>query len=166
MIQEIMRSTLILGTVLVNACQLGLLAEPPKGVDRGTPPALPVSREATSALSSHLAAKRFEARLPRLISMRSGVATWYGKIRNGHRTANGELFDSAKLTGASNILPFGTRVKVTNLKNGKSVVVRVNDRGTLGPEHVIDVTSAAANRIGMLRTGVVPVHLDVLAAAL
>jgi rare lipoprotein A len=97
--------------------------------------------------------------------MTSGLATWYGKVRDQHRTANGELFDSSLMTAANNSLPFGTRVKVTNLRNGKSVIVRVNDRGVLSPGNIIDITSAAAEKIDMVRMGIAPVHIDILAGA-
>jgi rare lipoprotein A len=98
----------------------------------------------------------------RLKSLRSGLATWYGKVLDRHRTASGEIFDSTAMTGASNTLPFGTRVQVTNLRNGRSVVVRVNDRGILAPGNIIDITSSAANKIGLLRMGIAPVHLEVI----
>jgi rare lipoprotein A len=109
--------------------------------------------------------KRVEASFAKLKHVSSGLATWYGLVLDNHRTASGERFDCRKLTAASNTLPFGTRVKVTNLKNGRSVVVRINDRGLLDPGHIIDVSSAAAERIGLLRLGIAPVHLDILPKA-
>lgn len=83
-------------------------------------------------------------------SSRSGLvwATWYGPGFQGNRTAGGERFDMYALTAAHPTLPFGTRVKVTNPNNGKSVVVRINDRGPFGGKYVIDLTFAAMKALG------------------
>lgn len=75
-------------------------------------------------------------------------ATWYGPGFQGRRTAGGDRFDMHALTAAHPSLPFGTRVKVTNPKNGKSVVVRINDRGPFGGKYVIDLTFAAMKALG------------------
>ncbi|MBV0881549.1 septal ring lytic transglycosylase RlpA family protein [Noviherbaspirillum sp. L7-7A] len=92
----------------------------------------------------------------------SGKVAWYGSKFNGRITASGERFSARALTMAHKTLPFGTKVRVTNLKNKKSVVVRVNDRGPSSPELVGDVTYAAAQRLGMFRSGVVEAKLDVV----
>lgn len=92
-----------------------------------------------------------------------GKAAWYGAKHHGKKTASGERFDRRKLTAAHRTLPFGTRVRVTNLSNGKSVVVRINDRGPFGKRsRVIDVSEAAARKLGMLSSGVVRVKLEIL----
>ena len=92
-----------------------------------------------------------------------GEATWYGKEQHGGRTASGQRFDMYKLTAAHRHLPFGAMVRVTNLNNDLSVVVRINDRGPFGDEdRIIDVSSAAADILKMKRAGVVPVELEVL----
>lgn len=78
-------------------------------------------------------------------------------------TASGERFDKHALTAAHRTLPFGTRVRVTNTRNGRSVVVRINDRGPYGPRRrVIDVSEAAARKLEMIDDGVVPVTLEVV----
>lgn len=82
-----------------------------------------------------------------------GTATWYGNEFHGKKTASGERFDMHKLTAAHRTLPFNTMVKVTNLKNKASVVVRINDRGPFGGKHVIDLSRAAANKIGIVKSG-------------
>lgn len=88
-----------------------------------------------------------------------GLATWYGPGFNGARTASGERFNPKALTAAHRSLPFGTQVRVTNLKNGQSVVVRINDR--LGdPGVVIDLSSGAAQAISLIETS--PVKIEVL----
>jgi rare lipoprotein A len=91
-----------------------------------------------------------------------GMASYYADRYHGRATASGETFDVNKLTAAHRTLAFGTRVRVTNLDNGKSVVVRINDRGPFVSGRVIDLSPAAARRIEMTRSGVVPVKLEVL----
>lgn len=91
-----------------------------------------------------------------------GYASWYG-AENGRTTASGERFDEGKLTAAHRRFAFGTVVRVTNEQNGRSVEVRINDRGPWGGGHrIIDVSSAAANELDMKRAGIVPVTLEVL----
>jgi rare lipoprotein A len=97
----------------------------------------------------------------RLQSM-AGLASWYGDVLNGHRTASGEIFDKDQLTACHRTLPFGTRVRVTAVNTGRSVIVRINDRGALFDDRVIDLSSAAARELGILRSGVAKVRLEVL----
>ncbi|MBO0904479.1 septal ring lytic transglycosylase RlpA family protein [Jiella sonneratiae] len=92
----------------------------------------------------------------------AGSASYYGKRFHGRRTANGERFNMNAMTAAHKSLPFGTKVRVTNRRNGKSVVVRINDRGPYAHGRVIDLSRAAASRIGMLSSGTAPVKLDIL----
>lgn len=91
----------------------------------------------------------------------SGIGSWYGDLFDGHATASGEIFDQGALTACHPTLPFGTLVRVINLRNRRSVVVRINDRG-VRPDRIIDLSSAAAEKIGMLDTGIAPVRLEVL----
>ncbi len=90
----------------------------------------------------------------------SGLASWYGSKWKGRKTANGEVFDPSLMTASHHTLAFGSLVRVTNLVNGRSVVVRINDRGTLGPGRVIDLSSAAAAQLHMRRAGLARVRLD------
>ncbi len=90
----------------------------------------------------------------------TGRASWYSLTS---RTANGERCDPGALTAAHRSLPFGTRVRVENLKNGKSVVVRINDRGPFVRGRIIDLTKAAARRLGMVAAGSEKVRVTVLA---
>ena len=92
----------------------------------------------------------------------TGEASYYGGHHHGKKTASGERFDQNGLTAAHRTLPFGTQVRVTNLNNERSVVVRINDRGPFVRGRIIDVSRAAAERLGMLRAGVVPVRIEVL----
>jgi len=92
----------------------------------------------------------------------TGTASWYGKKYHGRKTACGEIFDMHKLTAAHKKLPLGTMVKVTNLKNGKCVVVKVNDRGPFVRGRIIDLSYAAAEKIGMLKDGITKVKIEVI----
>jgi len=92
-----------------------------------------------------------------------GKASYYGARHQGKRTASGERFDMNTLTAAHRSLPFGTRVRVTNLRNDKSVVVRINDRGPYARSRIIDLSLQAAKQLDMLRSGVVPVRVQSLA---
>ena len=91
-----------------------------------------------------------------------GEASWYGPGFHGRLTANGERYNQNALTAAHRFLRFGTRVKVTNLRNGRSVVVRINDRGPYAKGRVIDVSAAAARTLGMVHTGVAPVRIKII----
>jgi len=91
-----------------------------------------------------------------------GTASWYGPGLHGRRTASGARFDQSALTAAHRSLPLGTRARVTNLENGRSVVVRITDRGPATRGRVLDVSYAAARELGMLRRGTTRVRIEVL----
>ena len=92
-----------------------------------------------------------------------GKATFYGsQYKSTRKTANGECFNKNTYTAAHKTLPFGTMVRVTNIKNGKSVTVRITDRGPFGPGRIIDVTPVAARDLDMVKAGVVPCELEIL----
>ncbi len=88
-----------------------------------------------------------------------GVASFYTE---GSQTANGEKFDGHKMTAAHPTLPFGTRVRITDVTNGRSVTVRINDRGPFVPGRVVDVSHAAAESLGMTERGIAKIKLEVL----
>ena len=94
-----------------------------------------------------------------------GKVAYYGRKFAGRKTASGERFNPAAMTMAHKSLPFGTRVKVTNLKNNRSVIVRVNDRGPTTGDRVGDVTTAAARKLNMLRSGVINAKLETVGMA-
>ena len=89
----------------------------------------------------------------------TGIASFYSESYNGKKTANGEIYHSSDLTAAHKKLPFGTKVKVKNLSNGKTVKVRVNDRGPFVNGRIIDLTRAAARKLDMVDAGVVKVKI-------
>jgi rare lipoprotein A len=97
-----------------------------------------------------------------LIAHTQGKASWYGPGFQGQLTANGERFNTWAHTAAHRSLPFGTKVRVTNLRNGEAVVVRINDRGPYVGGRVIDLSKAAAQEIGMVHSGTAPVQLEIL----
>ncbi len=99
-----------------------------------------------------------------VVSTLSGMASWYGPGFHGRRSASGEVFDQNALTAAHRTLPFGTRVRVTNLSTGQAVVVRINDRGPFGHGRILDLSSAAAGQIGIRASGVGRVQLEVMSA--
>jgi len=92
-----------------------------------------------------------------------GIASWYGSVFNGRKTASGEIFDMHALTACHPTLPFGSLVRVVNLRNKKSVVVRITDRGDLGNNgRIIDLSYAAAEKLQMTQIGLAKVSLEVL----
>ena len=118
--------------------------------------ALPAATAAADGLALDKAVLRgFQA-------VQEGLVSWYGTAFHDRPTASGERFDSNGYTMAHPTLPFGTAVKVTNLRNGRSVVVRVNDRGPHVGQRIADLSQAAAAEIGMLRRGVVRARIEVV----
>ena len=99
---------------------------------------------------------------PSVVSVSTGEASWYGPGFYGNRTANGEVFRPGTLTAAHRTLPFGTKVRVTNLWNGRSAVVRINDRGPFHGRRVIDLAHGAASQLGLVASGIAQVKLEVL----
>jgi rare lipoprotein A len=91
-----------------------------------------------------------------------GIASWYGGKFQGRLTANGEVFDTNQLTAAHRTIPFDTIVRVTNRDTDQSVEVRINDRGPFVDNRVIDLSRAAASRIGLTATGIAPVELEIV----
>src|SRR5689334_7818676 len=97
-----------------------------------------------------------------VVQKQIGRASWYGTRQHGQTTASGETFDRTALTAAHPTLPMNSRVRVTNLANGRSVVVRINDRGPKTRSRVIDLSQHAAEMLGMKRRGVATVKVEVL----
>jgi rare lipoprotein A len=92
----------------------------------------------------------------------SGFASWYGPGFHGAMSASGERFNANALTAAHRSLPFGTQVKVTNMDNGRSVVVRINDRGPFVHNRILDISEGAARVIGLINSGVAPIRFEVM----
>jgi len=98
----------------------------------------------------------------RTADVETGVASYYAGKYHGRRTASGEKYNQGNMTAAHRTLPFGTRVRVTNLENGRSVVLRITDRGPFRRGRVIDVSKKAARRLGFLREGTAKVRVEVV----
>lgn len=130
-------------------------AKPVKKIKLKTPKKPPAKKQ-TPPIPRHI-------RKPQpTIFLAEGTASYYGKRFQGRKTASGEPFDMHQLTAAHKKLPFGSKVLVTNLGNNRSVVVTINDRGPYSKNRIIDLSKAAAKRIGMIQAGVVKVKVEVL----
>jgi rare lipoprotein A len=102
--------------------------------------------------------------VPAIAGTQVGMASWYGQPYHGRRAASGEIYDMEKLTAAHRTLPFGTRVRVENLENGKNIELRINDRGPFVEDRILDVSRAAARALGMLGTGTARVRIEVISS--
>jgi rare lipoprotein A len=98
----------------------------------------------------------------RAVNLERGQASFYADRYQSRKTASGERYDHGKRTAAHKTLPFGTRVKVTNIKNNKTVVVKINDRGPFVTGRIIDLSKSAFSRIGNTASGILPVTLEVI----
>jgi rare lipoprotein A len=133
-----------------------------------TDTAIPASARATdSTMVANVPSSEIVTTVPApkttvLTRIKSGMASWYGSVLQGHLTASGRRFNMYELTAAHRTLPFGSRVKVTNLRNHRSVVVTITDRGVLYPERVIDLSWGAAKELNMVKMGVDPVKLELI----
>ena len=135
-------------------------AESAKRSTDASPTAAPSSPSAPASKRSKAAPT------PPLINyIEEGNASWYGEPFHGRRASNGEIYDMYKLTAAHRTLPFETMVRVTNLSNGKSTVVRITDRGPFIENRIIDLSLAAAREIDSVGPGVVPVRVEILSSA-
>ena len=152
--------SLVVATLLVGMTFASALAirEGPVPASATAPHGEPAGSHAAAHSSPHdtLGASSRNRREVTLI----GRASYYGKEFAGRLTASGEPFDPTELTAAHRTLPFGTRVRVTNLANGRSVVVRINDRGPYAHGRIIDVSRAAAEKLGMVHRGIVRVRVE------
>ena len=123
-----------------------------------TPPSVVAGATPVVSVAQHSPAPKTHGKIFR------GVASWYGSVFNGRKTASGETYNMYDMTACHPTLPFGSMVRVVNLRNRKSVVVRITDRGDLGSNNgrVIDLSYAAAEKLQMTHTGLAKVSLEVL----
>jgi rare lipoprotein A len=122
----------------------------------------PIAPPAAAVDIGSLATPLEPAETDTLRPLGNGVASFYGRKFHGRRTASGEQFDMNAMTAAHRTLPFGTRVRVTNPRNGRSVVVRINDRGPFSRGRTIDLSRKAAGELGIIARGHAQVELDVI----
>jgi len=137
-------------------------ALPPRGPDVAPPAAEPTVAPLEDAGPVEKDSVERDSPRPDALLVVEGSASWYSDALAGRRTASGEPYDPAELIAAHRALPFGTRLRVTNLANDRAVVVRVIDRGPFAHGRVLDLSRAAAERIGILRAGHGRVRIEVL----
>ena len=148
-------SSLVLALAVVPFATRPVQADVPQPT-ASVPPSVPASPNARPELTPKrmIAAER--------AAMLRGIATWYGTVFNGRKTASGETFDMYAMTACHPTLPFGSLVRVVNLTNKRSVVVRITDRGDLGEGRIIDLSYGAADKLAMTEAGLAPVVLEVI----
>ncbi|HEY9552629.1 septal ring lytic transglycosylase RlpA family protein [Allosphingosinicella sp.] len=156
------------GHTVVAVALAGLMSSVPVKAD--TPHGLPEIEAATATPVDPTATPVAEPELAPIVEeagpeyqhLADGEASYYGAELAGNRTASGEIFDPRQLTAAHRTLPMGTKLRVTNKSNGKSVIVRINDRGPFVKKRIVDISRAAAEKISMVRAGRALVSLDLL----
>jgi rare lipoprotein A len=117
----------------------------------------------TAVLAAGLLLPSCRPRLrPVINGVQTGIASWYGEEFHGRPTSNGEIYNMHDLTAAHRTLPFGTVVEITNLLNGRTVTVRINDRGPFVGNRIIDLSYAAARMLDMVGPGTIPIRLEVV----
>jgi rare lipoprotein A len=148
----ISRTVFVLAVLLVSSAIASDTATP--AISLPTPPTQQVLPQEVVA--------PMVAKVTTLTRIKSGLASWYGRVLQNHLTASGRRFNMYELTAAHRDLPFGSRVKVTDLRNHRSVVVTITDRGVLYDDRIIDLSYGAARELQMVKSGVDPVTLDIL----
>ena len=133
----------------------------PKPASAAPPPTPVVVTRPTPVFTEDVQA---EKKVPR--QLLHGIASWYGKVFNGRKTASGETYDMNAMTACHPTLPFGSLVRVVNLRNHRAVIVRITDRGLLYNDRIMDLSYAAAQKLGMVRSGVAPVKIQILKASI
>jgi len=123
------------------------------------PEIAPTGEPVTPRIIDSTAPKERQPKTPPAIT---GVASWYGPGFSGKKTATGEIFDETKMTAAHKTLPLGTKAKVTNVNNGKSVEVEINDRGPYAEGRIIDLSQAAAAALGIVDRGIATVRVETM----
>jgi len=154
-----------LGAASLAACADSTVVRNSKFVSPSQQGSLPHDQTASFVINRRVASvrkhtpfARHHHATPTQVASR-GIASFYTEDQ---QTANGEKFDTQELTAAHRTLPFGTRLRVTNVATGRSVTVRVNDRGPFVPRRVVDGSGSAANELGIVESGIAKVKLDVL----
>ncbi|MDH3240591.1 MAG: septal ring lytic transglycosylase RlpA family protein [Alphaproteobacteria bacterium] len=138
----------VMSLAVIGCAEVGH-APPPGPGARPVPP--PASRAARPAAPACVPARAFR---------QEGTASWYGRPYHGRRTASGQIYNMHDFTAAHRNLPFGSRIRVTNKRNGRSVLVTVNDRGPFIRGRIVDLSYRAARALQFVRAGLVPVRIE------
>lgn len=160
------REVQILASAATIALAIGVSAA--RAADNPAPAATPAATPAPAAATPAPAAPPTAAPTPPTTpaaapaGSEAGLAAVYNHKLNGHKTASGERYDANRLTAAHKTLPFGTMVKVTNVKNQKTVTVRINDRGPTQAGRILDISTAAAQKLGIKPTAMAEVSAEVV----
>jgi rare lipoprotein A len=123
----------------------------------------PTAEPAQAVMATPVVTPEMQAERRMPANLLHGVASWYGSVFNGRKTASGEKFNMYAMTACHPTLPFGTKIRVVNKENHKSVVVRVTDRGLLYDGRVLDLSYGAAQKLDMVKPGVAPVDIKIVA---
>ena len=166
-IPNLLRLSLLGGTLLLSACSFSSRdSGPSRAMDFShLPDAVPKHEKRTRAGNPStyvVLGKRYYVMNSSTGYSQRGIASWYGKKFHGRKTSNGEIYNMYAMTAAHKTLPIPTYLQVTNLKNGKQVVVRVNDRGPFHENRIIDLSYAAASKLGIVGTGTGMVEIRAL----
>lgn len=135
---------------------------PVKKIDFTKSSGISASKSGKKGYSYTVRGKRYQTLADSNGFVQQGAASWYGNPFHGRKTASGEIYNMNEMTAAHKELPLGTKVEVTNLANGRKVIVRVNDRGPFHSNRVLDLSRAAAKKLGTLNSGVAQVRIRAL----
>jgi rare lipoprotein A len=155
------KTALTLAALIVMSAFATETATPAAARPADATPVIPMSHDVSPAEIVNTVPAPRTTVFTRLIRIKSGLASWYGTLLQGRPTASGRPFDMNELTAAHHTLPFGSKVKVTDLRNQRSVIVTITDRG-LFPNRIIDLSLGAARELRMVKMGVDPVRLELL----
>jgi rare lipoprotein A len=138
------------------------VAVPPAPSIESKPAGTPPAKSGSASEASSVASEIDIAPDTKPLLVETGVASWYGAPYHNRRASNGEIYDMHAMTAAHRTLPLGSIVRVTNPENGKSAIVRITDRGPFIDGRVVDLSRAAAEKIGLVQKGTAPVKLELL----
>jgi rare lipoprotein A len=168
MLMSVARYGVVLFSCFLAACSMGVRDGPPDNtnydwskIPNATPKVEPKSRYGNPA-NYEVLGKEYHVMQSAKGFTQNGIASWYGSKFHGQRTSDGEVYDMHKMTAAHKTLPLPSYVEVTNHNNGRKIIVRVNDRGPFHKGRIIDLSYAAAAKLGVTKTGTAPVTIRVV----
>jgi rare lipoprotein A len=148
--------------LLICAAVVGCGGKKPQHASVPAPPVIDATTQPGQATTQTADGKITVPKNAKPIYVETGIASWYGSAYHNRKAANGEIFDMNQPTAAHKTLPLNSIVRVTNLKTGKSIVLRINDRGPFVGDRILDLSMEAAKQIDVYRMGLAPVKIEVL----